>query len=674
MTAADPATGASALPRPGAAAVRAQSLQARITAAILLTAITVLFVGCTLFMLEQRHTEQIADQRISQGLTSMLAGNEAEPMATGDYARVARDLEVMSHFPRVATIKALGVSGRAVVLRLTPSRDLRGLRAFHAPLRWGGEAVGEVVVSISPPSSAAALSRYLAMGGALFFAATALALFLGRWLAARITTPVARLSEAMESVGSSGTFQVHVEPDAGDEIGRLTQGFNVLMARLHVKDVALRRTLAELVEARDAAEAANFAKSQFLANMSHEIRTPLNGVLAMAQILARSPLEPGQRDQVEVIHQSGETLLSLLNDILDVSKIEAGKLELEVADFDVEALIQTATGGFAAVAERKGLELQVEVSPEVRDWRQGDSARLRQILNNYLSNALKFTEAGAVRLRVEGEGEGGAEGLRLTVRDTGMGIPDDKLALLFQKFTQLDASTTRRFGGTGLGLAICRELSELMGGRVWVESTPGEGSTFAVSLPLPRVAAPVRLSAGDAPAQGADLAAMAVGAEPVEAAPAGVAPAGAAAADAPIDEPGRAALRVLAAEDNPTNQLVLTTIMQIFGVELTLAADGVEAVDAWRDGVFDLILMDIQMPRLDGVAATRRIRAEEAAGGRRRTPILALSANALIHQVESYLAAGMDGHVAKPIELPKLQAALEQVLAPPDPDEVSAAA
>ena len=641
----------------------AQSLQARITAAILLTAVTVLFVGCTLFMLEQRHTEQIDDRRGSHHLADVLAMNVAAPLAGGDEAQVTHDLQILAYFPRVVSGEVRGGGRRFMFRRL--GEDVSGARLVHAPLSGRADAGGQVTLSIlPPPSGATALSHYLAMGGALFFAATALALFLGRWLAARITTPVARLSQAMEAVGSSGAFQVHVEPDAADEIGRLTQCFNTLMSRLHVKDVALRRTLAELVEARDAAEAANLAKSQFLANMSHEIRTPLNGVLAMAQILARSPLEPGQREQVDVIHQSGETLLSLLNDILDVSKIEAGKLELEEADFNVAALVQAAAAGFAGVAERKTLELQVEVAENARDWRRGDSARLRQILNNFLSNALKFTEAGAVRLCVEGEGAGGAEGLKLTVRDTGMGIPADKLSMLFQKFTQLDASTTRRFGGTGLGLAICRELSELMGGRVWVESELGEGSTFAVVLPLPRVAAGASTAEPPAVEESLAQAAGAVAAlEPDMEVAAG---------EAENPGPGRGALRVLAAEDNPTNQLVLTTIMQIFGVELTLAADGVEAVDAWRTGVFDVVLMDIQMPRLDGVAATRRIRAEEAESGRARTPILALSANALTHQVESYLAAGMDGHVAKPIELPKLQAALEQVLA--SADEICVAA
>ena len=681
MTAADPAAGALTPTRTGgrsrhaeprlaeprlAEPRRTQSLQARITAAILLTAITVLFVGCALFMVEQHRAERLAHRGARQNTANVLAINEAAPFAQGDYARVAHDLQMLSYFRSAAAGEVRGTNGRRVVYRRADgtASAARGVSWVRAPLRWQGRAIGEVVLTELPDSDAAEIGHYLAMGAALFFAAIALALFLGRWLAGRITTPVARLLRAMEAVGASGTFQVRVEPDAADEIGRLTEGFNTLMSRLHVKDVALRRTLAELVEARDAAEAANLAKSQFLANMSHEIRTPLNGVLAMAQILARSPLDPGQREQVEVIHQSGETLLSLLNDILDVSKIEAGKLELEVADFEVGAVIQAAARGFAAVAERKGLRLEVEVAAEADDLRRGDSARLRQILNNFLSNALKFTEAGVVRLRVEGEGEGGAEGLRLTVSDTGMGIADDKLPLLFQKFIQLDASTTRRFGGTGLGLAICRELSELMGGQVSVESRPGEGSSFTVVLPLPRMAsaptAPVEMAAEAAPS---GVAALPDDGEAVR-------PQSDPAMAEPVAE--RAALRVLAAEDNPTNQLVLSTVMQIFGVELTLATDGIEAVDAWRAGAFDVILMDIQMPRLDGVAATRRIRAEEAAHGRPRIPILALSANALTHQVEAYLAAGMDGHVAKPIELPKLQAALEQVLA--SADAVSAAA
>ena len=630
------------------AATPGQSLQARISAAILLTVMAVLFVGCTLFMIEQHRAEQLADRTAQSRLAGAFAANEGPAFARGDYPRVAQDMQALQYFPTIVSGEVRGPDGRSVRVRRDGAATAK-VQVFRAPLRSGGRTIGQFVVVARTPPAGMALAHYVGMGGALFFAATALALFLGRWLAARITTPVARLSTAMEAVGSTGVFQVRVEPDTADEIGRLIIGFNDLMARLQVKDVALRRTLVELVDARDAAEAANLAKSQFLANMSHEIRTPLNGVLAMAQVLGRSDLQAGQRDQVEVIRQSGETLLSLLNDILDVSKIEAGKLELEVADFDLGALVESAAAGFAAIASRKKLDLVVAVSPDVKGTWRGDAARLRQIINNFLSNALKFTEAGCVRLELGAD----ASGLRLTVRDTGMGIPADKLPLLFQKFTQLDASTTRRFGGTGLGLAICRELAELMGGAVSVESHAGQGSSFTALLPLERVSC-------------ATAEAAAAPADPPAARPA---------ATVELDPvPAPDALRVLAAEDNPTNRLVLTTIMQIFGVDLTLAADGLEAVEAWRARDFDIVLMDIQMPKLDGVAATRRIRAEEAGSGRRRVPILALSANALTHQVESYLAAGMDGHVAKPIELDKLQAALEAALSGSGADEVAAVA
>jgi two-component system, sensor histidine kinase len=633
--------------RGAAASQRAgQSLQARITAAILLTAVTVLFVGCTLFMLEQHRAERVAERKINAQLVQVLGAGMAKSAALGHGAEVQRDLQLLRYFERVSFGEVRAPGGLRVDYRRTGPASAHGRAAetFRSELLWQGRPAGEFVISARPLDGGHRLSHFVAMGGALFFAATALALFLGRWLAARITTPVARLAQAMEMVGQGGDFHVRVEAGSADEIGRLTLRFNELMARLQVKDVALRRTLGELVEARDEAQAANLAKSQFLANMSHEIRTPLNGVLAMAQILARSPLETAQREQVEVIHQSGETLLALLNDILDVSKIEAGKLELEMAAFSTDALAESAVASFAAVAQRKRLSLTLEIAADGGGVRVGDAGRLRQILNNLLSNALKFTEAGGVSLHVAGEGPGGADGLRLTVRDSGIGIAPEKQSLLFQKFTQLDASTTRRFGGTGLGLAICRELAELMGGRILVDSVPGVGSTFEVLLPAPRSAQLQEAAPEAAAIPAVETAAAPAEAEDVEAPP---------------------PLRVLAAEDNATNQLVLSTVMQMFGVELSLVEDGQQAVDAWRTGGFDLILMDIQMPRMDGVAATRLIRSEEARENRPRTPILALSANALTHQVESYLAAGMDGHVAKPIELAKLQAALEQVFAAP---------
>ncbi len=364
--------------------------------------------------------------------------------------------------------------------------------------------------------------------------------------------------------------------------------------------------------------------------MSHEIRTPLNGVLAMAQIMAMGDLAPGQRERLAVIRQSGEALLTVLNDILDLSKIEAGRMELEEGEFDTRTVADTVLAAHAPLAAKKGLSFSVDVAASADGMRRGDPVRLQQILNNLVSNAVKFTQTGEVRVAIDGEGEDGAEGLKISVTDTGIGIPQNKLPLLFQKFMQVDGSTTRQYGGTGLGLAICRELGQLMGGNVWAESVQGVGSTFFASLPLPRTG-----SATDRRPQ----------------------------APSPNAQQGQLnQLRVLAAEDNQTNQLVLKTIMSTFGLDVDVVEDGAMAVEAWRTGAYDLILMDIQMPNLDGIAATRQIRAEEEATGRTRTPIVALSANAMTHQVKEYLDGGMDMHVAKPIQLQRLQDALEWVL------------
>jgi signal transduction histidine kinase/ActR/RegA family two-component response regulator len=437
---------------------------------------------------------------------------------------------------------------------------------------------------------------------------------------------VARLSTAMQDIAVSGDLTQRVDPAADDEIGRLILSFNTLLHRLQTNEGELRRTMSALVIARDQADAANVQKSQFLANMSHEIRTPLNGVLAMAQIMARGELGPGQKGRLDVIRSSGEALLTILNDILDVSKIEAGALTLESLDFDLPELARAALESFSAVAEGKGVALTLEVEPGASGLRVGDPARLRQILSNLISNALKFTDAGSVGVRLEPLA--GDEGVRLVVRDSGIGIPDDKLAMLFQKFTQLDASTTRRFGGTGLGLAICQELTQMMGGKIFAQSREGEGSVFTVELPLERgVVAPASLPipALEAPDQ---------------------------------DRP----LRILAAEDNPTNKLVLATILEMFGADLQIVDNGSLAVQALEDANFDVVLMDIQMPVMDGIAAAKAIRSRENDQNRRRTPIIAVSANAMSHQVQEYMAAGMDGHVAKPIEITRLQSVLETVL------------
>ncbi len=412
----------------------------------------------------------------------------------------------------------------------------------------------------------------------------------------------------------------------------LVNFFHLSRLMLDRSRTALRQARGQARAGAQAAEGANEAKSAFLATMSHEIRTPLNGVLGMAQAMAAETLSPVQRERLDIIDQSGKALLAILNDILDLSKIEAGKLELEEIEFDLGDVARGAHSAFTALANKKGLSFALDID-QARGVYRGDPTRLRQILYNLISNALKFTEHGEIRviaLRMD-------DNLRFTVADTGMGIPPEALAKLFVKFAQVDASTTRRFGGTGLGLAICQQLSRLMGGVIEVDSELGRGSTFTVILPMPRVgeekpATP--LPSPDVPHRDSS--------------------------------PG---LRVLAAEDNTVNQLVLKTLLHQIGVEPVVVADGAAALEAWEAGHWDAILMDVQMPVMDGPTATRAIRERERQTGRPRTPIIALTANAMSHHVADYLAAGMDDHVAKPIEAGRLFQALQSAIEAPDAAE-----
>jgi signal transduction histidine kinase/CheY-like chemotaxis protein len=395
---------------------------------------------------------------------------------------------------------------------------------------------------------------------------------------------------------------------------------------------ALRKARALATEREAAAVAANQAKSAFLATISHEIRTPLNGVLGMAQVMEADELSKVQRERLEVIRHSGQTLLAILNDVLDFSKIEAGKLTLEDCDFDLAEIASGAVGVFVAMAESRGVSFSLTIEEEARGWYRGDPTRVRQILYNLVSNALKFTQEGGVVVTLGS----GPKGLRISVEDTGVGIAPEALERLFEKFVQADAATTRRFGGTGLGLAICRELAQMMGGQISAQSEVGKGSVFTVELPLARATAPQK---DERPVQTRDQ---------------------------PGPSQATSSLKVLAAEDNEVNRLVLKTLLSQAGLAPTLVGDGRQALEAWRREPWDLILMDIQMPEMDGLAATTAIRNEEKSGGRARTPIVALTADVLTHQTATYRAAGMDGFVAKPIEAARLFEAISEAFAQSD--------
>ena len=394
-------------------------------------------------------------------------------------------------------------------------------------------------------------------------------------------------------------------------------------------NVAIVHQSRDLRRQRDLAEEASHSKSAFLANMSHEIRTPLNAVLGMMSLLLETPLSQSQREYVTTARSSGAALLSVINDILDISKIEAGKLEIELSPFVLREWLEEAVGILTPKARSKGLALHYRVADGVPAAIESDAARLRQILVNLLDNAIKFTPRGEVTLEVErGPERDGLVELRFAVRDTGIGIPADRLERLFQPFGQADSSMSRLCGGTGLGLVISQRLAKLLGGRMWVESEPGRGSSFLFTLRgRPALSLPSRLTP-----EMADL------------------------ADPRLAE--RFPLRILLAEDNSINQRVGLLLLERMGYVADVAGNGMEVLEALRRQPYDLILMDLQMPGMDGLEATRRIRAEFPA--ERQPRVVALTANVLREQREACLAAGMNDFVQKPVVFMDLRAALSR--------------
>ena len=570
----------------------------------------------------------ITRQLQAQGseLAQPLAAALTAPLLQQDFATVQAVLDDVTASGHLRSVRLIDPQGRVIAYSgglvladapsalATPYRDQDGDQwmNFSVQLQAAGQQQGQLRYALSAQALSDSLAhlrwQLLQISALAVLGFGALVVLGSRWL----TAPLRRLTLAARRM-QQGEYTVALPPDHGDEIGQLAGSLAAL-------GDAIKQRIAQLGSARDAAEAANRAKSAFLANTSHELRTPLNGLLGMAQLARQPDLDPARRQQyLDLVADSAQSLASILSDTLDLARIEAGKLVLEREPFDPRALLQGVLAAHRLLADRAGLGLQLQVDDDVPAAVRGDALRVRQILNNYLGNALKFTPDGQIRVHLQVVGP---DRLRLGVQDSGPGIAPTLAARLFSPFTQADPSTTRRHGGTGLGLAICRQLAQRMGGEVGVDSHPGTGSTFWAVLQLPGAELPSALAAPPA-----------------------------------IDPQRLHGARVLMVDDNHVNRVLAEALLLRWGMRVTQAHDGAQAVAAVRAAdaagqPFAIVLMDVQMPVMDGHAATRLLRLTHPA---RQLPIIALTAAALVTEREAALAAGMNDFLTKPLDSAQLQ-------------------
>ncbi len=519
-----------------------------------------------------------------------------------------------------------------------PTRTNEALRMTR-PVEGGGERVGTLTVTSNLPAVNVLLRQYLSTASIIVLLSLIVAAILAVSLQRLVSRPVLAIAEVAQRVAETRCYRDRVSIESRDELGTLAGSFNLMLEEIERRDDALaqqklqleeqvaERNLvnAQLFQAKENAEEAARLKSEFLANMSHEIRTPMNGVIGMISLAIGKCSGEEQRDELQMAHDAAQSLVALLNDILDLSRIEAGRMNIESIDCDLHHLVTESFRMFDLSIRGKGLVSRLKIEAACPRWVKTDPVRLRQILTNLIGNAVKFTLEGGVSMALSAA----SGGVRIEIRDTGIGIPEEKLDAIFQAFTQADGSHTRRFGGTGLGLTITRRLVNLMGGKLWAESENGCGSRFFVELPLEECPAPPSLSPASNPS--------------VRAADWG-------------------ALRVLVAEDNPINQKVIQAMLRKQGWQVTLAGNGREAFDSFTHEEFDLVLMDVQMPEMDGLESARMIREWELGREGKHTPVIALTAHVLPAQHEQCLASGMDGVVTKPVSLSTLIHAVGEVL------------